>query len=50
LVTFFPDFPDFNRPRFISCISRSTVSLAFFEYLRVPDFDFGISGHHCETL
>ena len=42
LVTFFPDFPDLSFPRFISCISRPTISPAFFEYLRPPALDLGI--------
>jgi hypothetical protein len=34
LVTVLPLPPDFSRPRFISCIARSTFVEAFFEYLR----------------
>jgi len=32
LVTFFPDLPDFNFPRFFSCIALSTFFWAPFEY------------------
>ena len=38
LVTFLPLRPDFNLPRFISCISRSTSFPADGEYLRREDF------------
>lgn len=34
LVTLFPERPDLNWPRFLSCIARSTFSLAFFPYFR----------------
>ena len=32
LVTFLPERPDFNLPRFFSCIARSTFSPAFLLY------------------
>jgi hypothetical protein len=38
LLTFFPDLPDFNSPRFISCIARLTFCEAFFPYFLPLDF------------
>src|SRR5205814_339662 len=35
LVTFLPERPDFNCPRFLSCIAFSTLSCAPFEYLAI---------------
>jgi hypothetical protein len=34
LLTFLPDLPDFNFPRFISCIALPTLAEAFLPYLR----------------
>ena len=42
LLTFLPDRPDLRVPRFISCISRATVSPAFLRIL--PDHQIS-SGH-----
>jgi hypothetical protein len=38
LFTFFPDLPDFNSPRFISCIARPTFCEAFLPYFLPVDF------------
>ena len=48
LLTFLPDLPDFNSPRFISCIARPTFCealepyflLVFFDAIISPLFDF----------
>jgi len=38
LRTIRPLRPDFNRPRFISCIARSTLIAVFAEYFRCDRF------------